>query len=89
VAWQHHGCKESIDLLVAMHFATVRLQDYDVDGVICVDFCEDKSAAAENLRTLLQEEGSNAQSITNKWQARHEYDGCHPTSLLFLNPLAG
>jgi hypothetical protein len=66
---QHHGLPTRLidwtfSPYVAMHFATVRLQDYDYDGVIwCVDFVKTNRLLPEGLKALIQEEGSNAFTV--------------------------
>jgi hypothetical protein len=49
---------------VAMHFATVSLDSFDVDGIIwCVDFVKTNRLIPEKLKRLLQEEGSDAFTV--------------------------
>jgi len=76
---------------VAMHFATSRLEDYEVDGVIwCVDFVKTNRLLPERLKILLQEEGSNA--FTNDMLRRVastlvEYDRLSPDEfVVFFEP---
>jgi hypothetical protein len=66
---QHHGLPTRLidwtfSPYVAMHFATVRLQDYEYDGAIwCVDFVQTNQLLPDMLKRLLQEEGSNAFTV--------------------------
>lgn len=66
---QHHGLPTRLidwtfSPYVAMHFATVRLEDYQTDGVIwCVDFVKTNRLLPEKLKTQIQEEGSNAFTV--------------------------
>ena len=66
---QHHGLPTRLidwtfSPYVAMHFATVRLQDYEFDGAIwCVDFVKTNQLLPDQLKRLLQEEGSNAFTV--------------------------
>jgi len=66
---QHHGLPTRLidwtfSPYVAMHFATVRLMDYEHDAVIwCVDFVKTNRLLPERLRAILHEEGSNAFTI--------------------------
>jgi len=66
---QHHGLPTRLidwtfSPYVAMHFATVRLGDYDFDGAIwCVDFVKTNQLLPDALKRLLHEEGSNAFTV--------------------------
>ena len=93
---QHHGLPTRLidwtfSPYVAMHFATVRLSDYDSDGVIwCVDFVKTNRLLPDRLKALLQEEGSNAFTVEMLRQVAGtlaEYDRLSPDEfVVFFEP---
>lgn len=93
---QHHGLPTRLidwtfSPYVAMHFATVRLQDYHLDGVIwCVDFVKTNRLLPEKLKILLQEEGSNAFTVDMLSRVAgtlSEYDRLSPEEfVVFFEP---
>jgi len=73
-----------------MHFATVRLQDYKLDGVIwCVDFVKTNGLLPENSRRCCGRRARTLSPLTCSIECRHagEYDRLSPDEfVVFFEP---
>jgi hypothetical protein len=76
---------------VAMHFATAKLEEFEIDGVIwCVDFAKANALIPETLKEVQREEGSytfTVDMLNNVAQTPAEFDRLAPEPfVVFFEP---
>jgi hypothetical protein len=78
--------------LVALHFATANLDDFDSDGVVwCVNFVEANKRLPGRLRRILEEEGSDTFTVEmlSAFSSLREFDALRRQPfVVFLEPPA-